>query len=68
MRDFCGLGRNRRLLRFRHRGITLPALVFQLDMLNQNGVGIGIKISERLPFRNPAAEDLVGKRELRANA
>src|SRR6266446_5603963 len=33
-------------------------------MLDQNSVGIGIKISERLPFRNPAAENLVGNREL----
>ena len=53
---FCGLGRDRRLQRLRHCRVTLPAFVFQFDVLDQNGIGIGIEIGKRLPFRNPATD------------
>ena len=46
------------------RGVALPAFVFDLDALNQYGVGIGVEVGLSLELRNPAAKNAVGDREL----
>ena len=33
-------------------------------MLDRDGVGVGVEVGQRLELRDPAAEDLVGEREL----
>src|SRR5262245_1065925 len=44
--------------------IALPALVLELEMLNRDGVRIGIEVGQRLVLGDPAAVNLVGEREL----
>ena len=44
--------------------VALPALVLELDVLDGDGVGVGVEIGQRLVFRDPAAIDLVGDRQL----
>src|SRR5215467_1321353 len=61
------LRRNRgecRFLRFRHAGVTFEAFVFELYVLDGNGICVGVEIGHRLVFRHPAAEDLVGNNQL----
>src|SRR4051794_12332913 len=53
-----------RLGRFDDVVVPLPALVFQFDMLDQDSIGVGIEIRLGLKFRDPAAEHLVGDRQL----
>src|SRR5262249_9417921 len=56
-----------REVRFRglgDRGVALPALVLELDVLNRHRVGVGVVFRQGLIFRYPAAIDLVGDREL----
>src|SRR5215472_16854508 len=52
------------LSRFRHRQIALPALVLQLDVLDRDRIGIGVKVRQSLIFGNPAAVHFVGYRDL----
>src|SRR5438067_11306677 len=44
--------------------VALPTLVFQLDMLNGDGICVGIKVRKGLVFRDPTAIDFVGDRQL----
>ena len=44
--------------------VALPALVLELDVLDRDGVGVGVEVGQRLELRHPAAEHLVGDREL----
>ena len=44
--------------------VALPALVLELERLDRDGVGVGVEIGQRLEFRHPAAEHLVGDRQL----
>src|SRR5262249_31274341 len=53
--------RERGLWLLRHRGVPGPALVLQLDVLDGDGVGVGVEIGERLVLRNPAAVHEVGQ-------
>src|SRR5260221_5412541 len=52
-----------RLGRLRRGCVALPALVLQLDMLDSDGVGVGIQVGQRLELRHPAAVDVVGDRK-----
>src|SRR5262245_18812968 len=54
----------RRLGRLGYFVVALPSFVFQLERLDGNGVRIGIEFRLRLKLRGPAAENLVGDREL----
>ena len=56
--------RESRLGRFWHFDIPLPALIFELDVLNRDRVRIGVKIGQGLVFRNPASKYLVSEGEL----
>src|SRR6266436_8463458 len=53
-----------RLRRLNDGRVALPAFVFQLDVLKQDRVGIGVEIGQRHEFGYPAAEHLVGQRQL----
>ena len=53
-----------RLARLGHFDVAFPAFVFQFDVLDEHGVGVGVEVSERLEFRNPAAINLVSDDEL----
>src|SRR5690242_17957401 len=44
--------------------IAFPSLVFQFDVLNGDGVGVGVEIGQGLVFRDPAAIDLIGDGKL----
>ena len=54
----------RRLGRLGDAGVALPAFVLELDMLDGDGVGVGVEIRQRLIFGDPAAVDLVGDHQL----
>src|SRR4029077_17165714 len=56
--------REGRFTRLGHFDIPLPALVFQLEVLDVDGVGISVEIGQRLKLRDPRAIDLVADREL----
>ena len=49
----------RRFCRLSHAGVALPAFVFQLDVLDGDGIGIGIEIGQGLILGNPTSIDLV---------
>src|SRR5437763_8356296 len=50
--------------RLGHFDVALPPFVFQFDVLNKHGVGVGVQVRERLKFRNPTPEDLVSNHQL----
>src|SRR5450755_664738 len=56
LRRWDGEGRFGRL---GHAGIALPAFVFELDVLDRDGVGIRVEIRQSLIFGYPAAVNLV---------
>ena len=45
-----------RLGRLRHLVVALPALVLELDVLDRDGVGVGVEVGQRLELRDPAAD------------
>src|ERR1700694_37279 len=53
-----------RFLRLSDALVALPALILELDQLNRDPGGIGVQFGQRLVLRNPAAEDVVGDRQL----
>src|SRR6266481_2540418 len=53
-----------RLTRLGDFDVALPTLIFQFDVLNGDGVGVCVEISERLKFGNPTPIDLVSNHEL----
>src|SRR6267378_3392408 len=53
-----------RLTRLGHLDVALPAFVLQFDVLDKHGVGVRVEVGQRLEFRNPAAKNFVGNREL----
>src|SRR5438477_8621485 len=44
--------------------VAFPAFIFQLDVLDSDGIRIGIEVGKYLIFRNPAAVNFVGENEL----
>ncbi len=52
------------LHRLGHRDVALPALVLQLDVLDGDGVGVGVEVGQRLVLGHPAPVDLVGEGDL----
>src|SRR5207237_4107454 len=44
--------------------ISLPAFVFQLDMLDSDRIRVGIQVGQDFVFRNPTTIDLVSEHEL----
>src|SRR5262249_16333537 len=53
-----------RLREVANGGVALETLVFQLYVLDGDGIRIGIEVGQRLIFRDPAAENLVGNPQL----
>ena len=49
-----------RRLRLGHADVALPALVLDLDVLDEHRIGIGVEIRRRLIFGNPTAEHVIG--------
>src|SRR5262245_33728056 len=56
--------REARLRRLDHRGVPLEAFRLELEVLDQDGVGVRVQVGERLVLGRPAAKQLVGEREL----
>ena len=49
---------------FGHVVIAFPSLVFQLEVLDENGVGVSVEVGLGLELRGPAIIDLVGQGQL----
>src|SRR5215831_9359611 len=56
--------RKRRLARLGYAEVSLPAFVFELDVLDGDRIRVGVEVRKRLVFRYPAAKDLVSNCEL----
>src|SRR5437763_9996558 len=54
----------RRLGRLLYCSISLPAFVFQLDMLDSDRIRVSIQVWQDFVFRNPTTMDLVSEHEL----
>jgi hypothetical protein len=44
--------------------VPLPTLVLQLDVLDRDGIAVGVEVGQGLIFRDPAAIDLIGQGQL----
>src|SRR5215510_10319796 len=53
-----------RLGRLGYIHVSLPTLVLEFDVLDRNRIRVCVQVGNGLIFRHPAAEDLVGDREL----
>src|SRR6266540_776017 len=54
----------RRLDRLLHRVVSFPALILELDLLDDDSIRIAVKVGKYLIFRNPASVNFVGENEL----